>query len=43
LSEEELDQYTSLTKSTMKQSLFVPFSYDIQVLNFYLHSYFAEV
>ena len=27
----------------MKQTLFVPFPYDIQVLNFYLHSYFADV
>jgi hypothetical protein len=29
VSEEELEQYTSLTKSTMKQTLFVPFPYDI--------------
>lgn len=41
--EEEVDAYTQLTKSTMKQTLFVPFPYDIQVLNFYLHSYFADV
>lgn len=27
----------------MKQTLYVPFPYDIQVLNFYLHSYFADV
>lgn len=43
VSEDELEQYTSLTKSTMKQTLFVPFPYDIQILNFYMHSYFAEV
>jgi len=43
VSEDELEQYTSLTKSTMKQTLFVPFPYDIQILNFYLHSYFSEV
>lgn len=41
--EDEVDAYTKLTKSTMKQTLFVPFPYDIQVLNFYLHSYFADV
>lgn len=29
LCEDELDQYTSLTKSTLKQTLFVPFPYDI--------------
>lgn len=27
--EDEIDEYTSLTKSTMKQTLFVPFPYDI--------------
>jgi hypothetical protein len=27
----------------MRQSLFIPFKYDVQVLNFYLHSYFADV
>jgi hypothetical protein len=27
----------------MKQTLFIPFKYDVQVLNFYLHSYFADV
>jgi hypothetical protein len=27
----------------MKQTLYVPFPYDIQILNFYLHSYFADV
>lgn len=43
VAEDELEQYTSLTKSTMKQTLFVPFPYDIQILNFYLHSYFSEV
>lgn len=43
VSEDELEQYTSLTKSTMRQTLYVPFPYDVQILNFYLHSYFAEV
>lgn len=43
VSEDEVDEYTQLTKATMKQTLFVPFPYDIQVLNFYLHSYFADV
>jgi Pre-mRNA 3'-end-processing endonuclease polyadenylation factor C-term len=41
--EDDVDEYTQLTKSTMKQTLFVPFTYDVQVLNFYIHSYFAEV
>ena len=41
--EDEVDDYTELTKSTMKQTLYVPFPYDIQILNFYLHSYFADV
>lgn len=41
--EDEVDEYTQLTKSTMLQTLYVPFPYDIQVLNFYLHSYFADV
>ena len=27
----------------MKQALYVPFPYDVQVLNFYLHSYFSDV
>ncbi len=43
VSEDEVDEYTQLTKATMKQTLFVPFPYDVQVLNFYLHSYFADV
>ena len=43
LDQDEIDKYTTLMKSTMKQTLFIPFKYDIQVLNFYLHSYFAEV
>ncbi len=43
LDEEEIDKYTLLTKSTLKQTLFIPFKYDIQILNFYLHSYFADI
>ena len=43
LDEDEISQYTTLTKSTLKQTLFIPFKYDIQVLNFYLHSYFADI
>ena len=43
MDEEEINQYTTLTKSTLKQTLYIPFKYDIQVLNFYLHSYFADV
>lgn len=29
LDEEEIDKYTTLTKSTLKQTLFIPFKYDI--------------
>ena len=27
----------------MRQTMYIPFKYDIQVLNYYLNSYFAEV
>ena len=43
LDEDEIDKYSTLTKSTLKQTLFIPFKYDIQILNFYLHSYYADV
>ncbi len=43
LDEDEISQYTTLTKSTLKQTLFIPFKYDVQILNFYLHSYFADI
>lgn len=43
MGEDDVDKYTTLTKSTMKQTLFIPFEYDIQILNYYLHQYFAEV
>ena len=29
MDESEIDNYTSLTKSTLKQTLFIPFKYDI--------------
>jgi hypothetical protein len=40
--EEEVDKYTlnKLTHSKMKQTLFMPFPYDIQVLVFFLSSHY---
>lgn len=29
VSEDEVDEYTQLTKATMKQTLYVPFPYDV--------------
>lgn len=43
LDEAEVDKYTTLTRSTLKQTMFIPFKYDVEVLSFYLNSYFAEV
>ena len=43
IEEDEVSKYTTLTKSTLKQTLYIPFKYDIQVLNFYLNSYFADI
>jgi hypothetical protein len=36
MEENEVEKYTTLAKSTMRQTLYIPFKYDIQILNFYL-------
>ena len=43
LDEMEIDKYTSLSKSTLKQTMYIPFKHDINILNYYLFSFFAEV
>jgi len=40
---EEVDQYTSLQSFQMRQTLYVPYPYDIQVLGYFLMAYFAVV
>jgi hypothetical protein len=37
----EVENYTSLQATTMQQTLWVPYSHDIQVLTYFLHSYYA--
>ena len=43
LDDMEIEKYTSLTKSTLKQTMFIPFKYDIQIMNYYLFSFYADV
>ena len=45
LEDSEIEKYTSggLSLSTMKQSLILPFEYDIQILLYFLHSHFPDV
>ena len=45
LNENEVEKYTkgNLTYSTLKQTLFVPFEYDIQVMLYFLHCHFPQV
>ena len=45
LHEDEVEKYTNrnLTYSTMKQTLFVEYQYDIQVLLYFLHAHFPSV
>jgi hypothetical protein len=45
LNEDEVEKYTNgkLTHSTMKQTLFVPYEYDIQVLLYFMHAHFPSV
>jgi len=40
---EEIEKYTPLTKVTMKQTMYIPYKYDIQVLTYFLYSYYADV
>jgi hypothetical protein len=45
LNEEEVEKYTNgkLTHSMMKQTLFVDYLYDIQVLLYFMHAHFPSV
>ena len=43
MEENEVDKYTPLQSATMEQILYVPFQHDIQVLGYFLHSYYAQV
>ena len=41
MEENEVDKYTSLQSATMQQTLYVPYPHDIQVLAYFLYSYYA--
>ena len=41
MEESEVDKYTPLQSATMEQTLYVPYQHDIQVLGYFLHSYYA--
>ncbi len=45
LNEDEVEKYTNgkLTHSMMKQTLFVNYQYDIQVLLYFMHAHFPSV
>ena len=43
MEENEVDKYTPLQSATMEQTLYVPYQHDIQVLGYFLHSYYAQV
>ena len=45
LDEDEVEKYTNgnLTFAKMKQTLFIPFEYDVQVLLYFMHSHFPNV
>jgi hypothetical protein len=43
LDESEVDKYTPLQCTSMEQTLYVKYSYDIQVLTYFLYSYYADV
>ena len=43
MEESEVDKYTPLQSASMEQTLYVPYEYDIQVLGYFLHSYYAQV
>ena len=43
LDDMEIDKYTSLAKSTLKQTMYIPFKFDLNVLNYYLFTFFADV
>lgn len=41
LDESEVDKYTPLLSTTMHQTLYVPYEHDIQVLTYFLYSYYS--
>lgn len=43
LDESEVDKYTPLQCASMEQTLFVKYSFDVQVLTYFLYSYYADV
>ena len=43
MEETEVDKYTPLKSATMDQTLWVPYEHDIQVLGYFLSSYYAQV
>ena len=43
MEESEVDKYTPLQSASMQQTLYVPYQHEIQVLGYFLHSYYAQV
>lgn len=43
LYENEVDKYTPLQCASMQQTLYIKYSYDIQVLTYFLYSYYADI
>ena len=45
INEGEVENYSNgdLSLSTLKQTLFVPFEFDVQVLLYFLHAHFPQV
>ena len=41
MDENEVDKYTSLQSAVMRQTLYVPYQHDIQVLAYFLYSYYS--
>lgn len=43
MEESEVDKYTPLQSASMNQTLWVPYEHDIQVLGYFLHSYYSQI
>lgn len=43
LDEDEVEKYTALTSSQLIQTQFIPYPYDIQLLNYFLNNFFQKV
>jgi hypothetical protein len=43
MDESEVDKYTPLQCASMEQTLYVKYCFDIQVLTYFLYSYYADV